>query len=70
MSLFRKKDFDDMAEIAKRVKPDIVLFSCIDKQEPIKNITTHIERIKKELCPLEIDVIWYELEALDYSYSV
>ena len=59
-----------MAEIAKRVKPDIVLFSCIDSQQPTKNITTHIERIKKELCPLEIDVIWYELKSLDYSYSV
>ncbi len=70
MSLFSKKDFDDMAEIAKRVKPDKVLFSCIDKQQPTQNITNHIERIKKELCPLEIDVIWYELESLDYSYSV
>ena len=70
IGLFSKKDFDDMAEIAKRVKPDIVLFSCIDSQQPTKNITTHIERIKKELCPLEIDVIWYELKSLDYSYSV
>ncbi|MYF99911.1 hypothetical protein F4212_12400 [Candidatus Poribacteria bacterium] len=70
MRLFSKKDFDDMAKIAKRVKPDIVLFSCIDKQQPTQNITDHIERIKKELCSLEIDVEWYELEALDYSYSV
>ena len=70
IGLFSKKDFDDMAEIAKRVKPDIVLFSCIDKQQPTQNITNHIERIKKELCPLEIDVIWYELKSLDYSYSV
>lgn len=68
--LFSKKDFDDIAEIAKRVKPDTVLFSCIDNQQPTKNITAHIERIKKELCPLEIDVEWYELESLDYSYSV
>ncbi len=70
MRLFSKKDFDDMAEIAKRVKPDVVLFSCIDKQKPTKNITTHIERIKKELCPLEIDVIWYELKYLDNTYHV
>lgn len=70
MSFFKKKDFDDMAEIAKRVKPDIVLFSCIDKQEPTKNITTQVERIKKELCPLEIDVIWYELKYLDGTYHV
>ncbi|MDE0088561.1 MAG: hypothetical protein OXU23_22755, partial [Candidatus Poribacteria bacterium] len=70
MSLFSKKDFNDMAEIAKRVKPDIVLFSCIDKQQPTKNITNHIERIKKELCQLEIDVIWYELKYLDNTHHV
>ncbi len=70
IGLFNKNDFDKTAEIAKRVKPDTVLFSCVDNQQPTKNITTHIERIKKELCPLEIDVIWYELEFLDGTYHV
>ena len=70
MSLFRKKDFDDMAEIARRTKPDIVLFSCMDSDEPTRLITKNIERIQSELSPLEIDVQWYELEALDYSYRV
>ena len=70
IGLFNKNDFDKTAEIAKKVKPDIVLFSCIDKQQPTKDITNHIERIKKELCPLEIDVIWYELKYLDSTYHV
>ena len=70
IGLFNKNDFDKTAEIAKRVKPDTVLFSCIDKQQPTKYITTQIERIKKELCPLEIDVIWYELKFLDGTYHV
>ena len=70
MRLFGKEDFDDMAEIAKKVKPDKVLFSCIDLQQPTSRINNHIERIKNELSPLEIDVVWYELESLDYSYSV
>ena len=70
MSLFRKKDFDDMAEIAERVKPDIVLFSCIDSQKPTRNIVDHIERIRAKLSPLEIDVKWYKLEHLDYTTSV
>ena len=61
MNLFRKKDFDDMAEIAKRIKPDRVLFSCVDSKQPTKFITGHIERIKKELSPFEIDVQWYKL---------
>ena len=69
-SLFNKNDFDKTAEIAKRVKPDTVLFSCIDNQEPTKNITAHIERMKKELCPLEIDVIWYELKFLEGTHHV
>ena len=70
MSLFKKKDFDDMAEIARRTKPDIVLFSCMDSDKPTPLITKNIERIQSELSPLEIDVQWYELEALDYSYRV
>ena len=70
MSLFRKKDFDDMAEIAERVKPDIVLFSCIDSQKAKKSIVNHIERIRKRLSPLEIHVKWYELEYLDYTVTV
>ena len=70
MSLFREKDFDDMAKIAERTKPDIVLFSCVDRQQPTRFLTDQIERIQSKLNPLEIDVQWYELEALDYSYSV
>ena len=70
MSLFKKKHFDDMAEIARRTKPDIVLFSCIDSDEPSPLITQNIERVQSELSPLEIDVQWYELQSLDYSYRV
>lgn len=70
MSLFRKSDFDAMAEIAQRTKPNVVLFSCIDSQEPTRNIVGHIERIRDRLNPLEIDVKWYQLEYLDYTTSV
>ena len=68
--LFKLRDFDSMAAIAKRAKPDIVLFSCIDSQLPTRFISKHIERIKTELSPLEIDVKWYELEYLDYVHGV
>ena len=70
MKLFREKDFDDMAKIAEKTKPDIVLFSCIASQQPTTFITNHIERIQSELRPLEIDVQWYQLESLDYSDRV
>ncbi len=70
ISLFGKSDFDTMAEIAKSAKPDILLFSCIDSRQPTPNIVNHMERIRNRLSPLEIDVIWYELEYLDYSDGV
>ena len=70
MNLFKKTDFDDMAEIARRTKPDIVLFSCMDSDEPRPLITQNIERIQSELSELEIDVKWYALESLNYSYRV
>ena len=69
-SLFKEKDFDAIANIAERTKPDIVLFSCLDSQQPTKSIDKHIERIRAKLSPLEIDVKWHELEYLDYTVTV
>ena len=69
-SLFKEKDFDAIANIAERTKPDIVLFSCLDSQQPTKSIGKHIERIRAKLSPLEIDVKWHELEYLDYTVTV
>lgn len=68
--LFRAKDFDTMANIAKRTKPNKVLFSCIDLQQPTRFISKHIKRIETELNPLGIEVTWYELKYLDYSDGV
>ena len=67
---FSANDFDIMAEIAERAKPDRVIFSCIDSQKPTSNIFDHMERIRSRLSPLEIEVTWYELEDLDYSFGV
>ena len=69
-SLFRKKDFDAIANIAERTKPDRVLFSCMDSRQPTNFIDSHIEKIRAKLSPLEIDVKWYELKYLDYADSV
>ena len=71
MSLFGTKDFDAMADIAKRAKPNKVLFSCIDSQQPTKFISNHIKRIGTELRPLAIEVTWYELDpSIDYAATV
>ncbi len=71
MSLFGTKDFDAMADIAKRAKPNKVLFSCIDSQQPTKFISNHIKRIGTELKPLAIEVTWYKLDpSIDYAATV
>ena len=70
MSRFKEKDFDDIAEIVERTKPDIVLFSCIDSWKPKPSIVGHIERIRDRLSPLEIEVKWYKLRYLTYTVSV
>ena len=54
MNLFKTQDFDDIAEIAKRTKPDRVLFSCIDSQQPTCFITRNIERIRENSAPLKL----------------
>ena len=70
MKLFGRNDFDAIAEIAERTKPDIVLFSCMDSQQPTQNIANHIDRIGERLSPLEIDVKWYELSYIDYGIRI
>ena len=69
-SLFERKDFDAIADIVERTRPDIVLFSCMDAQQPTKFIDNHIKRIGAKLSHLEVDVKWYELRYLDYTVSV
>lgn len=60
IALFKKSDFDALASIAKEIKPDVVLFSALDGS-PTRFVQNNIERIRKELEPLEIDVNWYAL---------
>lgn len=62
-NLFAKSDFNKMAKIAEKIKPDILLFSSLEKQN--KLIEDNIERIKETLEPLGIETIFYQLECLD-----
>ena len=70
LDLFKPKDFDIMAEIAKRAKPDVVLFSCMGSPRLKESKLKHMERIKAELGPLGIEVTWYELKPMDYAATV
>ncbi len=60
IGLFTTGDFDGLATIAKAIKPDVVLFSALDGK-PTTFVKKNIDRVRKELEPLEIDVRWYAL---------
>jgi hypothetical protein len=60
VGLFTTGDFDGLATIAKAIKPDVVLFSALEGR-PTTFIKRNIERVRKELESLEIDVRWYAL---------
>lgn len=60
IGLFKTSDFDKAAEIGTLLKPDIILFSSLDKK-PNKFVSDNIVELKNKLKPLEIDVQWYQI---------
>lgn len=66
INLFDVSDFDKMEEIAKLIRPDIVLFASLDAA-PNRSVTNHIERLKTRLAFLEIDVNWLQLRPWVFS---
>ena len=60
IGLFETSDFEKAAEIGTLLKPDIILFSSLDKK-PNKFVTDNIVELKNKLKPLEIDVQWYQI---------
>ncbi len=55
--LFSPKDFEKIGNIAKLVRPDMIIFSSMDIK-PNSFIQKNIEKLKRELNYLEIDVEW------------
>lgn len=60
VDLFVEKDFDDMAEVAEQVKPDLVIFSSYDNQ-PNALVIRKITELEQRLTPLEVRVEWRSL---------
>jgi len=60
IGLFGLNDFERMSDVAKRVHPDMIIFSSMDK-EPSQFVKENIEKLKVELAYLEIKVEWYPL---------
>jgi len=59
-SLFTQKDFDDMIDLAKQIRPDTLVFSSMDK-EPTAYIKEQLERAKTELSELQVSVEWHSI---------
>ncbi len=60
IDLFKTSDFDKAAEIGRLLKPDIILFSSLDKK-PNKFVLDNIAELRNKLKPFEIDVKWYQI---------
>ncbi len=57
---FEDDDFIKMKEVAKRIKPDIIIFSTLDKKCN-SNKMKKIQNLEKVLQSLKIEVKWYQL---------
>lgn len=58
VSLFKDSDFTKMAELARLLKPDVIIFSSMDK-DPNALVKENIEKMRNDLADLEVDVKWY-----------
>ena len=60
VGLFDTDDFKKMANLAKLVRPDVIVFSSMDK-EPSMFVKENIKNLNTELAYLEISVEWYPI---------
>lgn len=65
---FNDNEFRKMSEIAKIIKPDLILFSSMSKK-PNSFVLQKIEELKEELKDLEIDVQWFQLHHWAFTPS-
>lgn len=60
IGLFDLDDFRKMLELAKLIRPDIVIFSSMD-EKPNKLVEENIKELQTKLSDLEIKVEWYPI---------
>ena len=68
VKLFKRSNFDTMAEIAERIRPNELIFSSLD-QEPGKLVDDNIANIRTRLSPLGIEARWYQLHPFVFEAS-
>ncbi len=65
--LFKKSHFDEAFNIAKKLKPNTIMFSSFDGR-PTKRIVEEIKKLKDRLEPYGINVVWYDAVKIFYQY--
>lgn len=68
IGLFTKENFEKMADIAERLKPDILIFSSLDSK-PNALVNDSLAALRKRLAPLGVDVNWYKLHPYIFEPS-
>jgi hypothetical protein len=68
VGLFEAGDFEKMYEIATLLKPDVIIFSSLDK-EPSGFVKNQIIELQKKLNDLEITVQWYSIHAWVFDHK-
>jgi predicted Zn-ribbon and HTH transcriptional regulator len=66
-SLFKKEHFDEALDLAKRIKPNALIFASIDGKKT-RVIEDGIKNLQNELEPFGIDVIWHQPHNISYIY--
>jgi len=68
--LLNPKDCDKMIEISKAIRPDKVVFCSMDRKKDLtKNTKDKVDKVKKELDPLGIEVEWFSFDQWLFEYS-
>ena len=66
---FEKHHFDTMLEIAKRIRPDKVIFSSLEP-DSLPSILEHIEELQLKLNEFDIKVEWYKISEYHLEPSI
>jgi hypothetical protein len=59
---FNPHEFDKIEKIARKIKPDKVIFSCLENQQPNRRIERLITNLQNNLADLAIEVSWFPLD--------
>jgi hypothetical protein len=68
VDLFETKDFERMYDVATLLRPDVVIFSSLNK-EPTGSIKHQMDELQKKLADLEVAVQWYPLNAWIFDHK-